>query len=223
MVIGLAISVLSAGFITARIGYFTLALLIGSCLVAISAGLITTFSPESSVAEWIVFQGLYGFGCGLIWQAPYLVVHTVIRKEQLPAALVFLAFTFSFGGILLLPIAQTVFTHSLAVRLAKIVPGLTASIIAGTGVVSLIDRTHGSQRVAVLHAYNQAIVNVFYLSVGLGYAAFLFALFIKVEPFNRGKVDKGPNEVNVPNAEDCHDTYLLDGVTRHSLFRLLTE
>lgn len=200
MVVGLAVSILVAGYLTTLIGYFTPVLLVGSALLTVGAGLMTTFSPQTGMAKWAAFQVLYGLGCGLSWQAPYVAVQTVVNSEDITSALCLLTFAFVLGGILALAVAQSVVAITLAGELQNIIPGLTPKLVAQSGAFDFIRQSGPEDRAAILLAYSNGIRPAFYLTLGLGCAAFIFALGIKITPVkSKSLTSDDDNMVSGPN------------------------
>ena len=179
LAISLAVAALAGGPLISLIGYYNPPLLFGSVLAAIGAGLITTLAPDTSAEKWIAYQIVYGFGIGLAFQPPYIAVQTVLDDSLVPTALVMLSYTQQFGGIVILSIAQNVFLIRLASNLAAQVPGLDPRIVLDSGALGLIDAVPAEYRDQVLYAYNGALVNVFYIALGLQCVVFLCSLGIE--------------------------------------------
>ena len=87
MVVGLAVSILVAGYLTTLIGYFTPVLIVGSALLNVGAGLMTNFSHQTDMDKLEAFKVLYGLGCGLSWQATYVEVKNVVNSEDITSEL----------------------------------------------------------------------------------------------------------------------------------------
>jgi len=82
MVLPIAAVSITNGQLISRIGYYTPSLILGVCLTAVGAGLLTTFGVHTSEGKWIGYQILYGFGLGLASQAPNMAAQTVLPKED---------------------------------------------------------------------------------------------------------------------------------------------
>lgn len=61
-----------AGSIITLICFYTPVIVIGSVLIAVDAGLITTFKVDTPVEKWVIYQLLFGTGTGLAFQQPYI-------------------------------------------------------------------------------------------------------------------------------------------------------
>lgn len=171
LALAMSISALAGGPITTYIGYYSPPLTIGCALTVIGTGLITTLEPHSSPGKWISYQIIYGIGIGVAFQPPFIAVQTVLEKSTVPAALVLLSFVQILGGIIVLSIAQNVFLTKLVGYLATVLPQLDGRIAMNNGALALIDSVPAAQRDKVLAAYNRALVDIFYISLGLSCVA----------------------------------------------------
>lgn len=158
------------------IGYYNPILICGSVLMVIGSGLMTTLSTRTSTVKWVVYQVLRGIGCGLAFQQPYTAVQTVLPEARVPMGLVSLSFTQEIGGIVALSVSQNVFVNRLKHRIASELPNLDISKTLNNGVLGVIDAAPAKARDQVLHAYNAALMDVFYIPLGLTCAAVAISL-----------------------------------------------
>jgi len=187
LAVTLAISALAGGPIMSYIGYYNPTLIFGSILMAVGSGLLTTLRPDTGPEKWISFQILYGIGIGLAFQPPYIAVQTVLSNSMIPMALVMLSFAQQFGGIVILSIAQNVFLNRLTHNLTTQVPGLSPNDVLDSGALGLIDRIPVEFRDQVLVAYNGALVDVFYIALGLTCLVVVSTLGIEWKSVKQGK------------------------------------
>ncbi|RVD90246.1 uncharacterized protein DFL_001221 [Arthrobotrys flagrans] len=68
------------GAVTPRIGYYTPFAIVGSCIMSVGGGLLTTLQTNSGPGQWIGYQVVYGLGMGLCFQVPNLAAQTGIDK-----------------------------------------------------------------------------------------------------------------------------------------------
>lgn len=174
-----ALAVLTAGPVTSFIGYYTPVMVVGSVLMAVATGLYTTFSPTTPPSEWIAYQILYGIGVGLAFQQPYTAVQTVLPDTAVATALVVLSFTQEIGGIVALSIAQNMFTNRLTRNLAKEVPGLDPQIVLNNGALGIKNIVSEKYTAGVKTAYNEAIIDVYYLALALTCLTVVGSVFIE--------------------------------------------
>ncbi|KAJ5621967.1 hypothetical protein N7528_005199 [Penicillium herquei] len=185
-----ALAVLAAGPVTSFIGYYTPGMVIGSVFMAIATGLYTTFSSTTPPSEWISYQILYGIGVGLAFQQPYTAVQTVLPETSVATALVVLSFTQEIGGIVALSIAQNMFTNRLTRNLIKEVPGLDPKIILKNGALGIKSIVPEGFTTGVKSAYNEAIIDVYYLALALTCLTVVGAVFIEWKSVREEKEDK---------------------------------
>jgi hypothetical protein len=76
---------LTGGLISV-IGYYTPVMLFCMVLYAIGSGFITTFSLNTSTAQWFGYQVLAGLGIGVGFQGGVLTVQTVLPLVDVPVA-----------------------------------------------------------------------------------------------------------------------------------------
>lgn len=176
MAVSMSIFALVGGPITSFIGYYSPVLLAGTTLSGIGSGLLTTLHPNSSPGKWIGYQVIYGIGVGMGFQPPFIAVQTVLDEANVPLALVVLSFSQIFGGIITLSVAQNVFLNQLSQNLVRQVPQVDPSIVLNNGALGLINTVPVEYQQRVLAAYNEALVDVFYIAVGLACLAVVFSL-----------------------------------------------
>lgn len=172
----LALGALISGPLTRHLGFYNLPLIAGSCIMVVGTGLITTFALHTGPAKWISFQILYGTGIGLAFQPPFIAVQTVLEDSLVPKALVLLSYIQQSGGIVMLSAAQNVFLSRLSRNLARQVPGLDPNAVLNSGALNLVQHVPVSLQRDALAAYNEALVQVFYMALGLTCLAALAAL-----------------------------------------------
>lgn len=176
--IAFAIAILSAGYATSAIGYYTPIMALGSILLAVGSGLMTTLQITTPASEWIGYQVSFGIGAGLAFQQTYTAVQTILPEKYVPTALVCLSFTQELGGVVALTVAQNVFLNLIVSRFRGIVPGLKRQSIIQEGTVNLPRIIPEQYRSDIYHAYNRTIVDVFYIGLA---AAILTTCSLAIE------------------------------------------
>ncbi|KAF2761140.1 MFS general substrate transporter [Pseudovirgaria hyperparasitica] len=141
-----------------------------SLLMPIGAGLLTTLEPSTGPAKWIGYQVVLGIGLGLGLQQGLVVVQTVLRRADVATGTVFVLFVRFLGTAICLPIGQAIFLNSLVKNLTGM-PSIDPSEIANTGATNIRDMVSGKELSLLLFGYNDALVNTFYVAVGLGCAS----------------------------------------------------
>lgn len=86
MIISVTIAtIISGSFISAK-GIYQPVLLGGGVIAAVGAGLFYTLSTHSSTGEWIGYQIVAGFGWGISFQIPMIVVQGTAAPKDLATA-----------------------------------------------------------------------------------------------------------------------------------------
>ncbi|OCK75213.1 MFS general substrate transporter [Lepidopterella palustris CBS 459.81] len=181
------ISMLSGGIVTA-VGYYTPFMLVSSVLMSIGAGLLTTFETDTGHAKWIGYQFLFGAGVGFGMQQTLIVVQTVLPDADVPIGTAIMMFSQTLGGALFISVAQNVFTNQLIKNLSKAVPDINPSIVLKTGATELKHAIPAKYLSGVLHAYNDALTQTFYVSVAMAALSILGALFVQWKSMKGKKI-----------------------------------
>jgi hypothetical protein len=202
-----AIAVMVAGSATTLLGYYTPVMIIGSILVAIGAGLVTTFQIDTQAVKWVIYQVLFGAGAGLAFQQPYIAVQTVLPEDKVATGLVVLSFTQDLGGIIALAISQNVFEHHLYTNAAKAVPGFDPSSILRNGITDLRNAVPSQYLNAFLIAYDKTLTEVFYIGVAFGCLTMIGAVGIEWKSVKEDKTTEDSTAAiqPVPLDEAHHD------------------
>ncbi|KAF3928669.1 hypothetical protein AA313_de0210117 [Arthrobotrys entomopaga] len=195
LVLTLVAGTIIAGAIVRFTGYYVPFLIIGAVLMSIGAGLLTTLTPTSGANKWIGYQVLYGIGLGLGMQQSAIAAQTVLERKDVPVGTSMIMFSQILGGAVFLAVGQTNFLNKLIKGVVAINgPGFDAQMVAHTGATDLRKVVKPEFLPQVLDAYNTAVVNVFYVAVGLS-AATIFGALTMEWVSTRRLVDKKPESV----------------------------
>ncbi|KAI1772137.1 hypothetical protein F4818DRAFT_444764 [Hypoxylon cercidicola] len=115
-------------------GHYLLEVIVGNALVAVGAGLTSTFSPTSSLGEIIEYQILMGVRRGFVLQLLVTAMQANVLREDASIATAYAMFSQLLGGAFFSAIAKTIFTSSIAGALEKSAPGVDPSLLTHTGV-----------------------------------------------------------------------------------------
>jgi hypothetical protein len=145
-------------------GYYTGHAILGSCMMAIGAGLLTTLQVDSTKGIWIGYQILYGLGLGLAFPTPNLAVQTVLPKPDVPIGLALMFFGQLLGAAVIVAVGENVLSSQLLQRMDWI-PGFDARLVTSGGATSLLDQIPEGYRDVALVAYNGALRKVFQIGL----------------------------------------------------------
>ncbi|OAL53265.1 MFS transporter [Pyrenochaeta sp. DS3sAY3a] len=178
-ILGLVIvSIVCGGAVTA-IGYYTPFMLASSVLMAIGAGLLSTFETDTNSPRWIGYQFIFGAGVGSGMQQTLVAVQTALPAGDVAIGTAIMMFSQTLGGALFISVGQNVFTNQLIKHLASVVPDLDPSIVLRTGATELKNAIPSEFLGGVLTAYNLALTNTFYVSVAAGAISIIGAAFVE--------------------------------------------
>ncbi|KAI0853534.1 MFS general substrate transporter [Daldinia vernicosa] len=161
------------GALVQRTGYYLPEVVGGNALVAIGAGLTSTFSLATTDGEIIGYQILMGAGRGFVLQLLVLAMQANVPREDASIASAYAMFSQLLGGAIFSAVAKTVFTSSIGTALQEFAPDVDPSLLINTGATEITKVIPPSQVNGALLAYNQAITYIFYLQLAAASCAFL--------------------------------------------------
>lgn len=165
-IISLSIAAISSGFLLSVIGYYTPFMLLGSILMALGFGFLTSFQPSTGPSAWIGWQIAYGLGMGLAIPQPWSASQTALAVEDIPAGMTAIAFAISTGAALFISISQNIFTNLLRKGLSNIAD-IDVDSITKQGATNLLTTVPASQKSQVLAVYNFAVTRTFWSCVAV--------------------------------------------------------
>ncbi|KAI9730555.1 MAG: hypothetical protein M1834_005796 [Cirrosporium novae-zelandiae] len=175
LVLSLVIGSILAGFLVTKIGYYVPFMYIGSVLMSIGAGLLTTFTINTGHPKWIGYQVVFGFGIGLAMQQASVAAQTVLSKKDVSVGASMMFFAQSLGGALFVSVGENVFTNHLIAGL-KNIPNIDPDVVVNAGATSLKDVISAKYLDLVLSAYNHALSQAFKVALGAACASIVGAL-----------------------------------------------
>ncbi|KAI1370172.1 MFS general substrate transporter [Hypoxylon crocopeplum] len=155
-VLALVVASILTGVLTSRVGYYTPFLILGICITAVGAGLLTTLRIDTTVGQWIGYQILYGWGFGACVQAPNMAAQTVLPRQEVSIGASLMLFAQTLFGAIFVSIGQNVLDGQLAKRLAGITD-ITYQQIENAGATGLLETVPARYYVAALEAYNDSL------------------------------------------------------------------
>ncbi|KAJ4537461.1 hypothetical protein HRR83_002686 [Exophiala dermatitidis] len=189
----------AAGKFVQLIGYVTPWALFGSMVSSIGSGLMTTFTPSTGAGPWIGYQILIGVGRAPVLQMPITAVQNLLPPAEVAIATSQIFFFQYMGGAVMVAVAQTIFTNGLRSSMRTYAsPDVDVGVVIGAGASAVRSTVSHADLPGVLRAYNQAIVDTFYLAMAGSCAAFLtsFGLGWQKLPSQGGKKTEKDEEKN---------------------------
>lgn len=164
MLLPMVFSSISTGIFVSKVGYYAPPMLVGTCIMTVGSGLLTTLQVDSSNGTWIGYQILFGFGLGMTFQAPNLAAQTVLTTRDVPIGASLMFFAQLLGGAIFISVGQNVLNSELLKRLSNL-PGFNPALLSSEGATTLINQLPESIRGAVLIGYNASLRKVFQVSL----------------------------------------------------------
>ncbi|KAJ4346149.1 hypothetical protein N0V95_005652 [Ascochyta clinopodiicola] len=170
--------VVATGAAITKLGYYLPWGVVCGILTAVGAGLVSTWTPTTSVAQWVGYQIIFGAGRGAGMQVPIVAVQNAVKPAQIPIAMAVLIFFQNFSTSVAGVISNTIFAQTLTARITQYAPLVSPSeaLKSGSGastVRALVPAGHEDELDGVLKAYSDSLQNVFYFLVGLAVLATL--------------------------------------------------
>ncbi|KAF2188862.1 efflux pump [Zopfia rhizophila CBS 207.26] len=177
-----------SGMLVGKLGYYTPWAAASAVLVAIAAGLISTFTPHTSTVKWVMYQFIGGLGRGCGIQMPIIAIQNSLPPEQTSIGMALVAFLQTFGGSLFLTFGQTIFSHGLSSGLQEYARTADARAVIAAGATAFRQVVKPEQVMGILQAYSMAISYNFYLSAGASAATFIVCWGMGWKKINKKKV-----------------------------------
>ncbi|KAH8666624.1 major facilitator superfamily domain-containing protein [Xylariales sp. PMI_506] len=194
MLIATVISSSISGALITVFGYYNPIILVEAAVLAIGAGLLTTFWLDTPFSKWFGYQVVYGLGTGVCFQTGVLVIQNNLPMKWIPQGTACVQFAQSLGGALFIAVAQTVFQNGLVDNLSRTAPQINPLIFVNAGaseIPEILEAMHASQYLeAVLTAYMTGLKHTFYITVATACACFIIAF-----GFSWKKVEKSKSKV----------------------------
>ncbi|KAF3810128.1 Efflux pump roqT [Colletotrichum gloeosporioides] len=194
LLLATVVASMASGALISVIGYYSAIILPSLVLFTVGSGLITTFDLDTPMREWFGYQVLAGLGIGAGFQIGVLVVQTVLPLEDVPVATAVVQFFQSFGGAIMIAVAQSLFQTGLVNGVATRVPDLDPSIFINAGadqVRSILTQMGRADAIdAVLESYMVGLRHTYYVTVACAAAAFVACLGLQWKSVK--KEGKGP-------------------------------
>jgi hypothetical protein len=187
------------GAITFKTGYYTLPMIVGSFILTVGAGLLTTWSVNTKQAEWIGYQVIFGFGLGLGMQQGNMAIQTVLPRKDVSTGTALVFFGQSLGGTVSISVAQNIFASKLRDYLGSI-EGLDVAPIVHAGTTALRHFVPPELLSQVLDAFSRALINAFYVALATSCLGIFGAISMEWRSIKKGE-GQGEKKTNSENTD----------------------
>ncbi|KAF3384879.1 Efflux pump roqT [Penicillium rolfsii] len=179
ILLGMMLGLFLHGIGTSAFGYYAPFMIFGSICMPIAAGLMTTYSPDISLAKVIFYSGFAGFGGGIGFQGSQTAVQATLSAADVNLGIGVILFGQSMGPAVFIAIAQVIFTNELSSTLKKIIPGLTPEDIAYHGLGEIRNLVPAQQWDEAVIGIDRSVVRTWYLTVALACTTIVGSLLIE--------------------------------------------
>jgi EmrB/QacA subfamily drug resistance transporter len=155
LVLSVVVGSIMSGGLTQRIGYYTPFMIVGSSLMAVGTGLLTTWDMHTTSSMWIGYQVILGLGVGCTMQHPNLAVQIVLPKQDVPTGTAVLSLCQTLGGAVFTAVGQNLYIDKFSDGLERI--GVNPKHVLGAGATDLTSHVPAMFRQRVLEAYNNSL------------------------------------------------------------------
>jgi hypothetical protein len=107
LLLTVAVAAILGGALVTALGYYAPIMLLGTALMSVGAGLLTTLRPDATAAHWIGYQAIYGIGVGLGIQQPMIAVQTALDMKDIPTASCMIIFFQTMGGAIFISVGMS--------------------------------------------------------------------------------------------------------------------
>jgi hypothetical protein len=188
-ILGLVVVSMIAGGLVTAFGYYTPFMLASSVVMAIGAGLLTTWEVDTNSPKWIGYQFLFGAGVGMGMQQTMIAVQSTLPAADVAIGTAIMMFSQTLGGALFISVGQNVFTNQLIKNLKTVVPDLNPAFVLTVGATELKHAIPEKFLAGVLSAYNSTLTQTFYVSVATASLSIIGAAFVEWKSMKGKKIE----------------------------------
>jgi EmrB/QacA subfamily drug resistance transporter len=167
LVLAVVLASIISGIGTTAIGYNAPFYYLGTILMSVGAGLLTTFQVDTGKAEWIGYQIIYGLGVGFGIQQAVITVQVVLPLKDVPVGTALTMFMQTFGGAMFISVGQNVFNNKLLKGIRTDAPKVNPDIILHIGATDLRQAFPAALIHGIQVAYNRALTQTWYIAVAM--------------------------------------------------------
>ncbi|KAL9611894.1 MAG: hypothetical protein Q9167_003475 [Letrouitia subvulpina] len=157
----------SAATLAGKLGYYHPFMMFGSMALTLGTGLVTTLTPRSRAAKWVIFEITAGIGAGSGGQLPLIAVQDALVKGDVPVGYAVVLSSGYLGPTVALAIVQAVFGSVLASSLKQDASSVDPDVIRHTGATDWQQDIPLDMVPTVRKAYNHALTRSWYIAVAL--------------------------------------------------------
>jgi MFS family permease len=154
LIVPQVLALIMAGIMTSKLGYYMPFIYTAVVLSSVAAGLLTTLTPGTGVANWVGYQILFGFGIGCGFQLPQIAAQTVLPFKDIPTGIAITLFFQSLGGSIFVSAGNNVLN-------GRLVHYITALRLQGVNAVDVIEAGATAWRGVVPAVFVDVVVDAY--------------------------------------------------------------
>lgn len=199
------LAIFGSGWAVSNFGYFQPFMLVGTILVSIGAGLLSTLDPLSGPSKWVPYQIIAGLGIGASTEQPSVAAQSLLSETDAPIGVAVVLFCRNLGPAAIISVANTIFARTLSNEIERKLPGQTLlKSIAESGATKLREKVAAHDSDVLLEIYNKALTRTFLVAAVLSAAsvvglAGIGTQRIKTESGDKESTSTDDNNANVEN------------------------
>jgi predicted MFS family arabinose efflux permease len=190
---GLAIMVF--GGIMSKTGIVTPFLHASGVISTIAAGLLYLLDLDTSMADWIGYQILWGVGTGMGMNVPILIGQTRVEPSDMSVVTALVLLFQTLGGSFMVSAAQAGFSTTLRQSIVTEAPTVSPDLVIATGAGDLDGTFSPDVLPGIQVAYMNALKVVFAVTIASRGVSFLVGLFMSWEKLNTDRLNKPADPV----------------------------
>lgn len=179
LIISVTIATIASGIIISAVGWYQPILIGGAILATIGSGLLFMLDKNTSTGKWIGYQIIAGFGWGLSFQIPMIVVQGSVVAEDLASATGMLMFFQGLGGAFLVSGAQSAFINQMVNYVTSHAPEVSKANLILTGATAIRTAFPVEQQGVVIDGYMNGLHAAFAVCIAASGLATVIALGVR--------------------------------------------
>ncbi|OLY77925.1 putative MFS-type transporter [Smittium mucronatum] len=206
--LGLVVASISSGQIISRTGIYRPSLWLGTAIMCVGAGLISTYSENTSGVKQRVYLAISGIGLGLCMQPMVISVQANSPRNILSMSTTMVGFFRVIGGSIGLAVVSAINSTHLSSSLNEFVSEYpqfeeVARIAVNNAKIIYAPTTDPIAKEAILQAYIHSLHNVFISLIPVVCLAFVLVLPVTHVELSKG--DKPTKEDDSPTEQAVHE------------------
>lgn len=189
LILSLVVASILAGQVTHRTGYYVPQMLIGSVLMSVGAGLLTTWGEKGvnlTRGMWIGYQVVYGLGLGMGMQQTNIAIQTVMQRPDVSIGVSLVSFSQTLGGSVFIAVAQNIFADRFRRGLEGI-EGVDVEALVHVGATELRSKVRNDVLPEVLEVYARALGKTFVVATAISCVGIIGALTMEWRSIKKGE------------------------------------